>query len=120
MIKPISRRDVLLRVATAGACALAQEVPLQLAGHPAEITLTPVTHTTVRISVQPLENGVPVPVPVTGALVEKGWGRPVARIRGLTTPRSVKCGDLTVKISNRPFSIRVEAKDGRMIQELKI
>jgi alpha-glucosidase (family GH31 glycosyl hydrolase) len=118
MTNPISRRELFL--SAAGACALAQESPLQLGARQVEITLTPVTRTTVRITVQPIENGSAVPVLATGALVEKGWPQPAARLRSLTTPRTVQCGDLTVKLSNSPLAIRVEAGDGRMIQEFRL
>jgi len=104
----ISRRELLLGAST-GACALAQEF------RPTQITLTPVTRTTVRITIQPLVNGVAVPVPITGALLEKGWGKPV---RYSATPRTVKCGDLSVKLS--PMTIRVEDSSERAIQELKM
>src|SRR4051812_16111048 len=107
-----SRREVLLGAA-ASAGALAQDASLQV-----EITLTPVTRSTVRVSVQPIENGVPRPVPVTGALVQEGWGQPVVRIRALPVPRTVKCGDLSVTLS-KPLTVRVESKNGRLIQELK-
>ena len=115
--RALSRREVLLGVATA---ALAQDAPLTLGGQPVEITLTPVSRNTVRISVQPLVNGVPTPIPVTGALVEKGWGQPVARVRALAAAKTMKCGDLTVKLSNAPLAIHVEDKAGRMIQNLQI
>jgi alpha-glucosidase/alpha-D-xyloside xylohydrolase len=113
MTKPLSRRELLL--SAAGACALAQEVP-----HPVEITLTAVTRNTVRVTVQPIENGVSIPVMATGALIEKDWPQPAARIRTLAAPRTVKCGDLMVKLSGNPLTIRVEAGDGRLIQELRL
>jgi alpha-glucosidase/alpha-D-xyloside xylohydrolase len=78
--------------------------------------LTPVTRSTVRIAVQPIENGAAIPVPVTGALLEKGWGKPQI----YSSPRTVKCGDLTVKLSSNPLAVHVEAENNRVVQELKI
>ena len=113
-----SRRDMLLGIAAA-AQAMAQDGIVQISGHPAEITLTPLSRLTVRISVQPLDSGIPVPIPATGALVEKGWPQPAARFRTLAATRSIKCGDLTVKLANSPLTISVEGQNSRPIQELR-
>jgi alpha-glucosidase (family GH31 glycosyl hydrolase) len=120
--KNVSRREILLGLAaTAGTQALAQEpAALQVIGRPIEIGLTQVTSTTVRITVQALENNVPQPIPVTGALTDQGWGQPVARVRALSGSREVKCGDLKVRISSTPLTVRVAEEEGRLIQELKI
>jgi alpha-glucosidase len=114
-----SRRDVLWGV-VAGAAAQAQNPRLELGERALEISLTAITRSTVRIAIQPMENGVPQPVPVTGALVDKTWPRPVARIRTLPASRTVHCGDLTIKLSRAPLTLRIEAKPGRIVQELKI
>ena len=127
MNKPFTRREALKSVATAGAgailapgLALSQEGSIQVAGRPVEIAVTPATAQTVRITVQPLENAQPQPGPSDGVLVKEDWGQPAARLRTLNGPRTVKCGDLTVKLSPSPLTIRVEAKDGRLVQELKV
>ena len=59
-----TRRQALTSLATVGLSALvnsspayAQDAPIEIAGRPVEITLTPVSPQTVRITVQPLENG---------------------------------------------------------------
>src|SRR5437588_530588 len=111
----ISRRDALRNVAAAGtggfltsAQALAQVKPLEVAGKPVELTLTSVTPQTVRITVQPIENGQPKPVPQDGALVKEDFGKPAFTVRAFAGTRNVKCGGLTVKLIADPFSIRVE------------
>lgn len=98
--------------------ALSEETPIQIAARPVEIALTPVSPETVRITIQPIENGQAQPVPIDGAIVKEDWGQPVARLRTLGNPRTVKCGDLTVKLSGNPLTIRVEAKGGHFVQEL--
>jgi alpha-glucosidase (family GH31 glycosyl hydrolase) len=125
MRTPISRRTALRGVATAGAGALfapaivpAQDKPLEIAGKTVEVTLTSITPQTVRITVQPIENGQPKAVPQDGALVREDFGRPQARMRTLAGNRIVKCGRLTVKLKGDPFTIRVEAEGGRLVQEL--
>ena len=98
--------------------AFSQETPIHIAGRPLEIALTPVSPETVRITIQPIENGQTQAVLMDGALVKEVWGQPVARLRTLGNPRTVKCGDLTVKLSDNPLTIRVEAKGGHFVQEL--
>jgi alpha-glucosidase/alpha-D-xyloside xylohydrolase len=106
----------------AGAGALlaqSQEADLHISGRPVEITVTPASPHTVRIAAQAIENGQPRPIPSDGALVREDWGQPIIRVRTLTAPRTVKCGELTVKVSGDPVTIRVEARGGRLVQELK-
>jgi alpha-glucosidase (family GH31 glycosyl hydrolase) len=114
MFKPISRRKALTCIASA---ALLEGT--EVAAKPVEIVLTPVSPQTVRITIQAIENGQLQPIPSDGALVKEDWGRPAARLRTLSGTRSVKCGDLTVKLSGDPLTLRVEAKGGRLVQELK-
>ncbi len=114
MPRRISRRELLL--SAAGACALGQETEFQVGARKVQITLTPVTRSTVRITIQPFENGLAEFVPVTGALLEKGWGTPQV----YSSHRTAKCGDLTVKLSGNPLVVRVESAANRVVQELKI
>jgi alpha-glucosidase (family GH31 glycosyl hydrolase) len=115
----------MLKAATAGSgavvgrgLAFAEETPIQIAGRSVEITLTPVSPQTVRVTIQPIENGQVQPVPIDGALIKENWGKPAARFRTLANSRSVKCGELTVKLSSKPLTVRVEDKGGRVVQEL--
>lgn len=133
MVKPIdphlkrsnvSRREMLLGVAAAaGTQAFAQNTAaagLDLTGRAIEVTLTPVTKTTARITIQALVGDVPQPVPVTGALTDARWPAPVARVRALSGPREIKCGDLTVTLSRDPLTLRVRGTGGRLLQEFRI
>ncbi len=124
MKESISRRDALLGVG-AGALlsstqALAQEKALQIGGKPVELTVAPVTPQTVRITIQPIENGQPKPVPRDGALVKDDFGQPALRVRAISGARSVKSGALTVQISAEPLTIKVAGQGGRAVQELKV
>ena len=69
MKQSFSRRQALKGVATAGAGALLnpalgipQDGSIQVAGRPVEITLTAASPQTVRITIQPIENGQPLPI----------------------------------------------------------
>lgn len=104
----------MLKVAAGtGTLLISQDTPIQIAGKPVEIALTPVSPQTVRITIQPIENGA---VPVDGALVKENFGQPARR----RTAGNIKCGELTVKVSGNPLTIRVEGKGGRLVQELSI
>ena len=121
--RPITRRSALAAsagVLFAPAAALGQEKALELTGKPVEVTVTPVSAHTVRIAIQPIDNGQRKPVPADGALVKEEFGKASAAIRSLAGARSVKSGDLTVRVTAEPFSIRVEGKDGRLIQDLRV
>ncbi|MGC1783483.1 MAG: TIM-barrel domain-containing protein [Acidobacteriaceae bacterium] len=125
--KSFTRREALKGIASAGAIALARpsfalppEAPILVSGHPVEVVLTAVSSHTIRVTVQPLQDGQPQSVPVDGALVKEKWGLPLARLRELSGTRSVTSGNLEVKISANPLPIRVETKSGRLVQELKV
>jgi hypothetical protein len=127
MRKPVTRRHAIKSAAVAGTgallgpgIALPQEAPIQIAGRPVEITLTPVSAETVRITIVPLEENQPQPVPADGALVQGTWGRPAASLRTLSGARDVKCGDLTVRLTPAPLTVRVAAKGGRVVQEFQV
>ena len=66
MKKSLTRREALKGVATASSglllgqgIALSQGTPIELAGRAIEISLTPVSAETVRITLQGIENGQP-------------------------------------------------------------
>lgn len=125
-MKKLSRRDALKTMSSAGAGALlqvsaraAQNTVLQIAGQTVEITVSSVSADTLRLSIVPLVNGQPQPIPYDGALVQESWSMPAAKISALPQARQVRCGNLVVKFSPDPLTIRIEAKDGRLVQQLR-
>lgn len=125
MDSPFTRRDALKGMISTGAAALIkpsstliQTSTIQISSHPVEVTLTSTSAQTVRIAVQALQDGTPLPLPNDGALCKEQWGRPVARLRALDGTRTIKCGDLNVILSDHPLTIRVERMDGSIVQEL--
>ncbi len=126
MKNPSTRREALRCVATAAAglvghgISQAQDAPIEIAGRPVEIALTSVSPETVRVAIRPLKQGQPQAIPPEGALAKDDWGPPVAHLRSLDGTRSVKCGDLTLRLSANPLTVRVESKGGRLVQELKV
>src|SRR5437868_3306625 len=98
---------------------LAQPKPLDNPGQPADGPLTSITSHTVRITIQPIENGQPEPIPQDGALVKEDLGQPAARLRVFAGSRRVKCGALIVEVNRDPFTIRIDGLGGRAIQQLQ-
>ncbi len=119
----MTRRQALRNVAAgAGGLLAAQpataQTELRIAGRPVEIALTSISPLTVRLAIQPVENGQPQPIASDGALVKEDWGAPAARLRSLAAPRTVKCGDLSVTLSAdaSALTVRVQAK-ARLVQQ---
>ena len=108
-----TRRDALGALVGSAAARLAADGGL-------EIAITSISPQTVRISIQPVENGRAVPVPSNGCLAREDWGQPAARIRDLSRPRTVPAGELTVKFVPDPLSIEIAARDGRQVQRLRV
>jgi alpha-glucosidase (family GH31 glycosyl hydrolase) len=100
----ISRRDLLKQVATVGSSALAgvraaraQESAIRIAGRPVEVRITPASAVTVRVTVVPA--GTSSDIRGDGALVERAWPAPAARIRTRGREQTIRSGDLSVHLS---------------------
>ena len=126
MTKPISRRDALQRLGAAGAGALlpvplmAQDAALRVTGRAVELSLTSVSAHTIRLTIAPLDNGKPQPVPMDGSLVLPASLKASTSLTALPRERSVRCGNLTVKLAPSPLTITVTASDGRAVQQLRV
>src|SRR5262249_43386420 len=99
---------------------LAQNAAISVAGRPVEIAVTSVSAMTARLSITPIENGKPQPIPMDGSLAPQTWPKPVARLTTLAREQSVRAGALLVKLSPEPLTIRVETGDGRLVQQLRL
>ena len=112
---PITRREALQELGLAGtalllrANATAQGRAIEIAGQPAELTVSSLSEHTVRITLAPNLNAA---LNADDALVEFGERR--IDVRG---PR-IRAGSLTVSIATGPLIVRVE--DASSAQELRI
>ena len=127
MNKKLSRRKALKGIGSTGIAALlktqaltAQNAAIRVAGQPVEISVTPISPHTARISLVPIVNNQVQPIPTDGSLVQQKWSPPAARWSTAGNGASVKCGELVVKLAAAPLSMRIEAKDGRLVQRLGI
>jgi alpha-glucosidase/alpha-D-xyloside xylohydrolase len=78
-----------------------------------------VSPSTARISILAIENGSLQPIPADGALDARIPSSPPARLTE-TRIDSMHAGDLTIHVSVDPLTIRIDEKDGRRVQQLRI
>ena len=125
MNKKLSRRDALKSIGSASASALlgiraaAQSTAIQIAGKPVELSISSVSADTVRLSIVPIVKGQPQAIPHDGSLAQQSWAPTVARLTALPRARQVRSGNLIVKLTPDPLTIRIETKDGRLVQQLR-
>lgn len=95
--------------------------PLLVAGQKVEVTVTPVTARTVRISVLPLDwSAVARPAPDDPAIVPRQWNAPLVKIRSIVPAVSSKAGALTVE-TRTDAEVQFRILEGsRAVQSLKV
>lgn len=124
MRMPISRETALRSLASASLLTarvgVAEDEGTRVGGRPVEVSVTPIGSSVIRISVVPIEGGHPQTIPGDGSLVRLDWGAPILRLTSLAEPRAADCGDSRVNISRSPLTIRIEGKDGRLVQRLPV
>ena len=129
MNKRPDRRQVL-KGATAACAALLlpgkteSGVPgLRIAGQDAEIQVAPVSAHTARLTIlltSALEDGRTMAVAGDGSLVQTSWGAPIVKLRILGRARTVKMGNLIVKVTSDPVAFTIETLKGRRLQHLSV
>ncbi len=131
MPDPLSRREALKRLCsiTAG-FALTGDISrgglvirrrskdLTIAGQPVEIGVLSVSASTVRLTIRPLQNGRPEPLPITGELARHDAGTMSRSGRTAPALARVRAGDLVVHVEDGPPRIRVETRNGTVVQQL--
>jgi alpha-glucosidase (family GH31 glycosyl hydrolase) len=115
MGKRYDRRDVLKSMSAACAAYL---LPVQedsaarafrVAGQEVEIQITTVSAHTFRLSIIPLKDGEPAAIPTDGSLVRHSWGEPVVKLRRAAGARTVRSGDVTIRVTDNPLTFMVES-----------
>ena len=125
MPNDLNRRDALKALISAGSMAMIQpasaaipDPPLVVRSRPVELTLTPVSANTVRITVQALRDGKPVALEQDGALLDRAWPAPIAQIRSLSHPLTFRAGNLTISVSPNPTRVLIRKSEKEIVQEL--
>jgi alpha-glucosidase (family GH31 glycosyl hydrolase) len=122
----ISRRRAFQQVGASGVAAFIQtpkpaaSKPLTIAGRPVELALSPIGSHIIRVSIVPIEAAQPAAIVSNGSLIIADKEPPALRQSDITEPRQVPCGEAQVAVTTDPLAIRVEGKDGRLIQQLRI
>jgi alpha-glucosidase/alpha-D-xyloside xylohydrolase len=122
-----TRREALKRIGAAGAGLVLSRVTIRgrtsdiiVAGKPVEIAVAALGPRTVRITVLPLEAGRPAAVPADGALVQDAEGHLVSRMREAESFAPIKAGELVVKFTDAPPTLRIETAGGKSVQTLTL
>jgi len=121
MPNSLSRRHVLKQLgalAVAGSIPRGQAQSITVAGKPAEIVVSSVSPSTVRITVFP--SGGLSAVPDDGALVSAAAGKALGRRRAPESLAPIRAGDLTVRFTAEPLVIHVDTAAGQPVQRLTL
>jgi alpha-glucosidase (family GH31 glycosyl hydrolase) len=122
----MNRRDALKAMGAVSASlllprAVAAGDPLgKIAGQDIEIQVSPVSVTTVRMSILPIKTGRVVPVRMDGSLVQTSWGPPVLKVGGGSPVRSANCGGLKVTVAPNPLTLTIMTAKDEVLQLLRI
>lgn len=121
-MKALARRELLKLLGTGAAASLAR-VPLlpamerdaRIAGRNLRVLVSPVSRHTVRITLVD-RDVAPVKIPHDGSLLDS-VPAPAPRA---PTARQGAISDLRVHVDEESLTIRIEAPDGRLVQELRV
>jgi alpha-glucosidase (family GH31 glycosyl hydrolase) len=126
MSDPVSRREMLQRIGTAGAGVIlsggfvgGQSRPVLVSGRAVEILVASISPSTVRITVLPL-NRTEAAVPDDGALVPAAAGHALGRRRAADSFAPIRAGNLVVRFTPEPPTIHVDTSDGAVVQRLTL
>ena len=130
MNKQPDRRQILKGAAATCAALLlparteATEQALRIAGQSVEIQIAPVSQHTARLTILPLtnslEHGRAITVGGDGSLVQTSWGAAILKLRTSSAVRTVKTGNLIVKLSSDPVAFSIETLRGAVVQRLTV
>ncbi len=93
---------------------------ISIGGKDAEIQIGSVSEHTFRLSVLPIENDQIAAIPHDGSLVRQSWGEPTTKLRGQIPARTIRCGNLHVRIEPQPLTFSIQSANGNEIQRLRV
>lgn len=106
-------------VLAAGTVSVEAQDSIVLAGRPAELSVTPVSDYTLRITFRPVgEAPEAVPVSDGRVLVADDWGEPILQLTELQGERTLSHGHLRITVRPSPLSIDIQTAGGEPVQHL--
>ena len=94
---------------------------LTVAGQAVELTITPVTDRTVRVSAVPIQPDTStLPVADEPIIMKRAWPKPTLRTRSLTRARHFELPAMRLAVSPNPLTVTVADRHGRMVQQLRL
>jgi alpha-glucosidase/alpha-D-xyloside xylohydrolase len=103
-----------------GGMIRAQGEDIVVGGRPVEISVHSLSASTVRITVLPVENGRPAPLPDTGALSGEDRWRAAGRARAARSLGAIRAGDFRVRYAPDPPTLFIERQSGMLVQKLTL
>ncbi len=93
--------------------------PIELAGQPAELSITPTSDHTLRITLSPGGSQTnTVPVTDGRVLVKDDWGDPILQLTDIEGERTVTHQNLRITIHPSPLTVEVRTTEGDLVQHL--
>lgn len=108
-------------VTLAGGLRTASAAPLIFAGRPVELSITPVSDRTIRVTL--IANPAPADAPKlddSAVLAPRRWPEPALRVTDLDGPRELALGPLRVRVTPAPLAIELSTDTGQPVQRLDL
>lgn len=92
---------------------------IELAGRSAELSITPTSDHTLRITLNPVgSETIAVPVTDGRVLVKDDWGDPILQLTDISNARTITHQNLEITVHPSPLSVEVRTTDGEPVQHL--
>jgi alpha-glucosidase/alpha-D-xyloside xylohydrolase len=85
-----------------------------------ELKLSTVSDHTIRLTLQPVIDGMALALQSDGALIRDELGPVIVQARSLPAMRTYKSGNLAISVSTHPLRIQISTEAGRAVQDLLI
>jgi alpha-glucosidase (family GH31 glycosyl hydrolase) len=125
MVKRWNRRELLQLAGGCSALLLTQKTVaassgLRAAGKDCQVHIARVSEHTLRLSVLPIGLGTVEEIPYNGALLQKSWSPPVAKVHDDGPERLIECNPLKVVLSSRPLTMAIVTPEGQTVQKFSV
>jgi alpha-glucosidase (family GH31 glycosyl hydrolase) len=125
MVKRWNRRELLQLAGRSSALLFAPKTApalggLQVAGRDCEVHIGQVSEHALRLSILPVGLRSVEEIPDNGALLQKSWGAPLAKLQHGAQEQIVECRAAKVLFSSPPVTLAVITPQGQTIQKISV